>query len=259
MADLRALKGVRQLTMLRVESLAEAEAAERAGIDMISVPPELLTPTFREAAPGRFVHGGLEPGHFVTTEDYLRAGFSALRAGADAVYCAASPQTIRRMADEGIPVCGHCGLIPSRRTWTGGFRAVGKTAESAKLVLDQVRALEAAGAFAAEIEVVPSAVAAEISRRTPLIMISMGAGAGCDAQYLFAVDVLGENRGHVPRHSKVYVHLAAEHDRIQEMRVAAFAAYAAEVRGGGYPGPEHQVEIDPAELAAFRAALGDEA
>src|SRR5215470_8195293 len=158
-ADLLALKGKRQLTMLRVESLEEAEAAEKAGIDMLSVPPELLGPEFREAVPTCFTFPGLEYGDFVSAEEYLRAAFKALRAGGDAVWCAASLQIIRRLRDEGIPVCGHVGLIPDRRTWTGGFKAVGRTAESALMVYRQVKDLERAGAFCAEIEVVPERVA----------------------------------------------------------------------------------------------------
>jgi 3-methyl-2-oxobutanoate hydroxymethyltransferase len=183
-ADLRALKGQRQLSMLRVETLDEAAAAQQAGIDLLSVPPALLTPAFREAAPTCFAIPGLEYGDFITAEDYLRAAFAMMKSGADAVYCAASMGTVRRLRDEGIPVCGHSGLIPSQATWTGGFKAVGKTAETAMLVWNQVKALEAAGAFAAEIEVVPSEVAAAISKRTSLVLISMGAGAGGDAQYL---------------------------------------------------------------------------
>ena len=189
-ADILALKGRRQLTMLRVETLEEAEAAERAGVDMLSVPPALLSPEFRDAAPSAFAVPGLEYGDFITAEEYIRAAFKALRAGGDAVYCAASLATVRSMRNEGIPVCGHVGLIPSQATWTGGFKAVGKTAESAFEIWRQTKALEDAGAFAAEIEVVPVPIATAISERTSLFMISMGAGAGCDAQYLFAQDVL---------------------------------------------------------------------
>ncbi|CDZ55024.1 Hypothetical protein, partial CDS, partial [Neorhizobium galegae bv. officinalis] len=89
-ADILALKGRRQLSMLRVVTLEEAEAAEKAGIEMVSVPPALLGPAFREAAPSVFAVPGLEYGDFVTTEEYLRAAFKAMRAGGDAVYCAAS-------------------------------------------------------------------------------------------------------------------------------------------------------------------------
>ncbi|GLQ56303.1 3-methyl-2-oxobutanoate hydroxymethyltransferase [Devosia nitrariae] len=256
-ADIRALKGVRQLTMLRVETMEEAEAAEKAGVDMISVPPALvLRPDFRDAAPNCFAVPGLEYGDFVTAEDYLRGAFQVLKASADAVYCAASYKTVRRLREEGIPVCGHSGLIPSQRTWTGGFKAVGKTAETAMLVWQQVKALEEAGAFAAEIEVVPSPVAAAISQRTSLVMISMGAGAGCDAQYLFATDVVGSNRGHVPRHAKVYRNFAAEYERLQAERIAAFTEYVADVRGGAYPEARHEVAIEAEELEAFLVEIG---
>jgi 3-methyl-2-oxobutanoate hydroxymethyltransferase len=250
-SDLLDMKGKRQLTMLRVTTLDEADAAERAGIDMVSVPPALLGPEFREAAPHCFAVPGLEYGDFVTAEDYLRGAFKALKAGGDAVYCAASLQTIRRLRDEGIPVCGHLGLIPSKATWTGGFRAVGKTVASALEVWRQTKALEEAGAFAAEIEVVPGDVASAIASRTSMLMISMGAGSGCHAQYLFAEDVLGINRGHYPRHAKVYRNFAAEYDRLQQERIAAFSEFAADVKSGVYPERRHLVGIDESELKAF--------
>ena len=254
-ADLLAEKGKRQLTMLRVTTLEEAEAAEKAGIDIVSVPPSLLGPVFREAAPTPFAIPGLEYGDHVSAEDYLRAAFAALKAGGDAVYCAASLQTIRRLRDEGIPVCGHLGLIPSKATWTGGFRAVGKTAASAAEIWRQTKALEEAGAFAAEIEVVPGDVAAAISNNTSMLMISMGAGSGCDAQYLFADDVLGTNRDHYPRHAKVYRNLAAEYDRIQAERIAAFREYATDIASGAYPEERHRVSVDAEELEGFLSRL----
>jgi len=150
-----------------------------------------------------------------------------------------------------VPVCGHVGLIPARRTWTGGFKAVGRTLETALLVWRQTKALEEAGAFSAEIEVVPTDVATVISKRTSMFMISMGAGAGCDAQYLFATDVLGTNRGHVPRHSKVYRNLAAEYDRLQQERIAAFSELASDIKCGAYPEVQHQVDIPKDELERF--------
>src|SRR5690606_33171449 len=100
-ADLLALKGQRQLSMLRVETLEEAEAAERAGVDLLSVPPEILGREFRDAAPTCFTFPGLEYGDFVSAEEYLRAAFKALKAGGDAVWCAASLQIIHRLRDEG--------------------------------------------------------------------------------------------------------------------------------------------------------------
>ena len=251
-ADLRAIKGKRQLTMLRVMTLEEAEAAERAGVDIVSIPPELmLDPRYRDAAPSLFSMPGENFFEIGTADDFVRWSFKMVKASADAVYCSASIATIKRMADEAIPVIGHVGLIPSRRTWTGGWKAVGKTAESALVMLEQVRQLEAAGAFGAEIEVVPVEVAEAISHRTSLFMISMGSGTGCDAQYLFAEDVLGANRNHMPRHSKVYRNFAAEYDRLQTERIAAFSEFVADVNSLAYPEDRHVVRMDPAELDIF--------
>jgi len=255
-ADLRAMKGKRQLTMLRVMTLEEAEAAERAGIDIVSIPPDLmLNPQYRDAAPTLFSMPGDNFYEVGTSDDFLRWAFRLYKAGADAVYCSASFATVKAMADEAIPVIGHVGLIPSRATWTGGFRAVGKTAASALQIMDAVRKYEQAGAFGAEIEVVPVEVAKAISERTSLFMLSMGAGAGCDAQYLFAEDVLGQNRGHIPRHSKVYRNFAAEYDRLQQERIAAFTEFREDVERLSYPEDRHVVHMDPKELELFFKSL----
>ena len=256
-ADLRAIKGKRQLTMLRVTTMEEAEAAEKAGIDIVSITPELiLDPAYREVAPSLFSMPGENFYEIGTADDFVRWSFRMVKAGADAVYCSASYATVKRMADEAIPVIGHVGLIPSRRTWTGGFKAVGKTADSAMEIFEAVRQLEAAGAFGAEIEVVPVEVAEAISKRTSLFLLSMGAGTGCDAQYLFAEDILGANRGHMPRHSKVYRNFAAEYDRLQQERIAAFKEYVADVESRTYPEERHIVRMPPAELKAFLDRLG---
>jgi 3-methyl-2-oxobutanoate hydroxymethyltransferase len=255
-ADLRAMKGKRQLTMLRVLTLEEAEAAERAGVDIVSIPPALiLDPRYRDAAPSLFSMPGENFYEIGPAEDFVRWAFRLYKASADAVYCSASYATVKAMADENIPVVGHVGLIPSRATWTGGFKAVGKTAESALEILAAVRKYEAAGAFGAEIEVVPIEVAEAISKQTSLFMISMGAGTGCDAQYLFAEDVLGQNRGHTPRHSKVYRNFAAEYDRLQNERVAAFKEFVDDVQSSAYPEARHVVRMDPTELERFRKQL----
>lgn len=258
-ADLRAKKGQGQLTMLRVTSLEEAAAAQDAGIDIVSVPDHIVThPRYRELAPSLFSMTGqthLEAG---TRDDYLRWACKVMLAGADAVYCSGGLGTVEHVAREHIPVVGHVGLVPSRATWTGGMKAVAKTAESAVKLLAEVRAYEAAGAFAVEIEVVPVEVATEISRRVGILLWSMGAGAGCDAQYLFAEDILGTNRGHMPRHSKIYRNFAAEYDRLQAERVAAFREFIADVAASAYPEERHVVRMQPPELDAFRNALAAE-
>lgn len=255
-ADMLAMKGKRQLSMLFVDTHDEARAAAEAGIDMLSIIDPVWTPEMRAAAGNCFVQVGLLYGQLCTSEDYLRAAHRAMQMGGDCVYCAASLDTIEKLAKEGIPVVGHAGLIPSKATWTGGFKAVGKTADSAMLVWQQVRDLENAGAFAAELEVVPDRVAAEISLRTTMLMLSMGAGAGGDAQYLFAEDVLGYTRGHKPRHAKSYRNFRAEHDRLQRERVAAFREFIRDVDDGAYPGEEHLVRVADDEFAEFMKRMG---
>jgi 3-methyl-2-oxobutanoate hydroxymethyltransferase len=255
--DLRALKGRRQLTMLRYFSLDEAAAAEAAGIDIASVPADIvLHPRYREVAPSIFSMTGLTHLEAGTPEDYLRWSGDALNRGADAAYCSGSLQTVEYLAREYIPVVGHVGLVPARATWTGGFRAVAKTSESALRLYEEVKAYENAGAFAVEIEVVPEEVASEISKRVGILLWSMGAGSGCDAQYLFANDILGYTDGHIPRHSKIYRDFRAEYARLQAERVAAFREFVTDVESGAYPEPSHLVKMDPRELEIFREGIG---
>lgn len=250
-AELLALKGKRQLTELNVESVDEIAAAETAGIDIVTIREDRWSADMRQVAPRIFVVAGLLRGVNATAEDYLRASFRALGSGADAVYCAGSLETIRILRSEAIPVVGHVGLVPSKRTWTGGYRAVGKTAETAWQVLQDTLALEAAGAIAVEMELVPNRVAAAICKRTSMLVFSMGSGPDCDAQYLFARDILGSHEGHYPRHAKRYRDFRAEHQRLQQERIAAFSEFGADVRSGAYPQQAHGLTISDDEFTAF--------
>lgn len=254
-ADIRALKGKRQLSMLFVDTPEEAAAAAAAGIDMLSIIDPVWTPEMREAAGDCFVQVGLLYGQLVTQDDYLRAAHRVMQIGGDCVYCASSFGTIKAIADDGIPVVSHVGLIPSKATWTGGFKAVGKTAQSAMAVYEHVKALEKIGVFGVELEVVPDRVAQEIAKRTNLVLLGMGAGPYADAQYLFAEDVLGYTRGHKPRHAKTYRDFRSELDRLQAERIAAFAEFKADVDTGAYPAPEHFVTIKDDEFDAFVLGL----
>jgi 3-methyl-2-oxobutanoate hydroxymethyltransferase len=252
-ADLRAAKGRHQFAMLRVETLEEAQAAEEAGVELLSVPPAMiLDRRFREVAPKAFAFPGDNFFEIGDTSDFLRWAFPLYKAGADAVYCSGSLRTVRALTENGIPVCGHVGLVPSKRTWTGGFKAVGKTLDTAKLVWEQCKAQEEAGAFAVEIEVVPHQITEAIAERTSLFLVSMGGGAKGHAQYLFTDDVLGQTEGRVPRHAKVYADFRAERARLQEKRVAAMRAFAEDVHGGAYPSAEYLVSAQDEVVAEFR-------
>ncbi|NJM30748.1 MAG: 3-methyl-2-oxobutanoate hydroxymethyltransferase [Rhizobiales bacterium] len=257
-ADIRANKGKYQYTMMRVESWDELAAAEAAGIDMVSVPPEMLVQQqFRSVAPSLFAVPGMPLyGAPAAREEILAWAFRMMEAGADAVYCAASFKTVKRMASEYIPVIGHVGLVPHYCTWTGGFKGVGKTAESAMAVYERCKKYEDAGAFGVEIEVVPPEVTEAISKKTNLFLVSMGGGPAGDCQYLFACDVLGTNTGHVPRHSKKYADLNAEYAKIQEMRISAFKEFVKDVQTGGYPSAPYIVNAPKSEMEEFRKKMG---
>ena len=77
-----------------------------------------------------------------------------------------------------------------------------------------------------------------------MLTISLGSGGGCDAQYLFSADLLGENTGHIPRHAKTYRNFAAKREQLQLERVAAYREYIADVTTGAFPEAGHVVSID---------------
>lgn len=252
-ADLMTARGKHQYAMLRVETLEEAAAAEAAGVEMLSIPPAMIhDPRFRQVAPTAFACPGENYFEIGDTSAFMNWAMPLMKAGANAVYCSGSLKTIRELADHAIPVCGHVGLVPSKATWTGGFKAVGKTLDSAKRVWEQCVAHQDAGAFAVEIEVVPHSITQAIAEKTDLFLISMGAGAAGHAQYLFTTDVLGEGKGHTPRHAKAYDDFAAEYARLRDRRVAAMTEYAKDVHSGNYPAPQYLVDCQSDVVESFR-------
>ena len=253
---IRALKGKRQLTELNVQSPEHAAAAQAAGIDIIVSGWRPDFPARRAAAMDTHFCFGLIYGHVVNADEAKRAAFDALEAGADSIYCAMHFDVIEAMAKEGIPVVGHAGLVPQKHRLTG-MRAFGRTVAEARALMQTVRDYESAGAFALKLEVVAEPVATAIARATPLTVISMGSGTGCDVQYLFATDILGETKGRIPRHARSYDTFAKEYARLQERRVKAFAAFQADVAGGQFPGPSELVTLKPEEADALSEFLAN--
>ena len=252
--DLIDHKGKGQLTELNVASVEHSAAAEAAGIEIIVSGRKHARDDFRAAAPNTHFTFGLIYGEHANADEAKRAAFEAMEAGADSVYSPMHYNVIEAMAKEAIPVVGHIGFMPQKARWTG-YAARGKTADDALAILNDARRYQDAGAFAVEIEIVPPAVAAAISRRTSLVVISMGSGAGCDVQYLFSVDVLGETEGHVPRHARVYRDFRAEYARLQQDRVAAFSEFRRDVASGSFPDESELVQISDEELNKFETAL----
>lgn len=256
--DLRQLKGKRCLTHIHVKSPEEAAAAEEAGVDLMSCSfdsPEAQArlPRLVAAAPHSFLSAATPHG-MASPEEAIRIGFRALELGASSVYCSASPFIIEAMAREGLPVVGHLGMVPRHVTWTG-YRAIGKTAEEARELYRKMKELESAGAYAAELEVVPHNLARFLSARTKLILMSLGSGDGCDTQFLFSDDILGDYEERLPRHAKAYRRFLEEHRRLQQERIAAFREYIADVQGGRFPERCHLVEMEEETLQAVMKSL----
>lgn len=140
---------------------------------------------------------------------------------------------IEALADAGVPVMAHLGLTPQSVHTLGGYSVQGRGEQGERLVED-AKALEAAGVFAIVLEVVPAELAARITAATVVPTIGIGAGPGCDAQVLVWQDMAAFRvpGGRTPKFVKTYAELG---DGLRE----AACQFAEDVRSGAYPGPEH--------------------
>ncbi|HEX7368784.1 MAG TPA: 3-methyl-2-oxobutanoate hydroxymethyltransferase [Rhodanobacteraceae bacterium] len=140
-------------------------------------------------------------------------------------------EVIAALTRHDVPVCAHLGLTPQSVHKMGGYRMQGKTEDAAARLRAEAQAVEHAGAELLVLESVPAALAAQITRELSIPTIGIGAGAECDGQVLVCYDMLGITPGHRPKFSKDFL---AGRGSVRE----AFAAYAADVRAGTFPGPE---------------------
>jgi 3-methyl-2-oxobutanoate hydroxymethyltransferase len=175
----------------------------------------------------------------VSIEEAIRNAGRVLQAtGADGVKLEGGQPmvaTVRALVERGIPVMAHLGLTPQSVHALGGYRVQGRDPATAAQMQNDARALEEAGAFALVLELVPAGLAGRISESLTIPTIGIGAGAGCDGQVLVLYDLVGLNEGFSPRFLKRYAELG---DAVR----AAARAYAADVRAGKYPGPEHSFD-----------------
>lgn len=250
--ELQDLKGQRKLSFIRVSCAEEVLAAEAAGIDMIGTSYSIDTRSFCKRAPDTHFRMGLQYGEHCNADEAIKRAFEAMSDGADTIYCSMSYDVVERMAKEGIPVIGHVGLVPAWSTWTGGYKAVGKTANQAVELYKQVKRYEEIGAAGVEIEVVPHKVASEISKRTSILTMSLGSGSGCDIQALYGCDILGNPpNGKIPRHAKVYYDISKELKNLQRIRTDAFSEFRSDVLRNQFPETKHLVEIPDLEFGEF--------
>jgi 3-methyl-2-oxobutanoate hydroxymethyltransferase len=148
---------------------------------------------------------------------------------------------VSRIVRAGVPVMGHIGLTPQSVHKLGGYRIQGKSASAHQALIDDARALEDAGIYSLVLEGVAAELAEAVTEAVSVPTIGIGAGVGCDGQVLVIYDLLGLNPDFKPKFLKHYL------DGYGQIR-GAVEAFAAEVRGGAFPGEEHTFRASPVRV-----------
>ncbi len=266
LADVQRMKAEgRRIAMLTAYDHPSARLADAAGVPLLLVGDSLgmvvhghdttlpvsLDDMVRHAAAAvRGAERALVVGDlpFLTYADEASAVASAGRlmreAGVGAVKLeggAAVAPIVRRLTELGVPVMGHLGFTPQSQHVLG-LRVQAKAAAEARRLIEDALLLEASGAFAVVLELVPAPLAAEVTRRLSVPTIGIGAGAGCDGQVQVWHDILGLTAGKSPRHAKRYADLGAA-------VLQAVATYREEVEAGVFPTAAQSASMPPEELA----------
>lgn len=255
-----------KITYVVIYDFYNARYAEQAGMDMILVGDSVGMSIYgyegtnpvtmaqmichseavRRGAPNTFVIGDMP---FMSYQK--NAGVAVDNAGrfykearVDAVKLEGGRKVVnqvRAIVDSGMSVMGHIGLTPQSSGQLGGFKAQGRTAESAHELILDAKALEKAGAFAVLLEAVPPEVGKIITERCKIPILSIGAGMHCDGQLLLDVDLLGKVEIFKPKFVKRYAQIGPE-------TLKAFQEYIREVRAGEFPKEEHCYKMVEGEL-----------
>jgi len=245
-------RGVPALVMLTAYDTPGARIADAAGVDMILVGDSVannvlgLADTLQvdigvmahhvaavgRASPRALVIGDMPwLSYHVSVEDTIRNAATLVRAGAEAVKLeggrARVPMIEALVATE-IPVMGHLGLTPQSVHAMGGFKVQAKEAAAVESLVDEAKAIVAAGVFAIVLEGVPDVVGTRLTAEVDVPVIGIGAGAGCDGQVLVFHDLLGLGVGKVPKFVRRYADLAS-------LAVESVSSWADDVRSGAFP------------------------
>ncbi|HVL96411.1 MAG TPA: 3-methyl-2-oxobutanoate hydroxymethyltransferase [Solirubrobacteraceae bacterium] len=268
LAEMRALG--EPVVMVTAYDHPSALAVEAAGVDMVlvgdsaannvlgydsTVPVSveellMLTRAVRRGLSTPLLVGDLPFGSYEASDEQAIATAHRFvkEAGCDAVKLeggGASVQRARAIVRSGVPVMGHVGLTPQTAVALGGYRAQGRTAERAAEVMRDAIELQDAGCFSIVFEAIPRDVTDLLMAHMEIPVIGIGAGPSTDGQVLVLHDLLGIHDGHKPKFVKTWADVRGE-------MIRGVQAYAAEVRGRTFPGPEHGYGIPPEELERLR-------
>jgi len=247
-----------------------AQLAEQAGIDMILVGDSLGMCIYgydgtipvtmdqciyhceavRRAAPNTFIIGDMPFGSYqISIEEAVANAIQFHKeANVDAVKLEGGRRVagvVRAIADGGMLVMGHLGLTPQSSNALGGFKAQGRTAETAIAVIEDARIIYEAGAFSILIEAVPPEVTKIIRDELPIPIYSIGAGIHADGQVMIVSDIVGHFQAFTPKFVKRYGDVAGEISK-------SFESYIREVKEGEFPGEEHAYRMIEGELPKLK-------
>ena len=261
-----------RLAMVAVGEAMSAAWAERAGIDIIGVGDSLgmtlhghentLQITVdqmimhilavRQGAPNTMIIASMPYGSYATPSIAVSNALRMMKeSGADALKLQLGKEgtsIIKAIADAGVPIMSHVGLLPHKVHLMGGFKTQGRTAKAALKIIENAKAIENSGAIGLEIEAMPFEVGKAIDKSISIFTFSIGAGSAGACQLLNGYDLLGAFDTFKPKFAKRYAN-------ISKIATEAFSDYAAEVRSGTFPGTDHSYQMKLDEIERLEAAL----
>ncbi len=268
--------GPNKIKMVTAYDAPSARIADRAGADIILVGDTLAqvvlgfdntlpatvdvmihhTAAVARAKPDAMVLGDMPwLSYHISVEETVRNAGRLLReGGAEAVKLEGGRKRlpmIEALLSAEIPVMGHLGLTPQSIRAMGGYKVQGKRAEAARALLEDARALAAAGVFALVLEGVPDVLAQIVTQEVHVPTIGIGAGPHCDGQVLVYHDVLGLYDGRIPKFVRQYAHLA-------DIATEALQQFFADVQAGTFPADAESYHMDEESVRAFYGLLRKE-
>jgi 3-methyl-2-oxobutanoate hydroxymethyltransferase len=204
----------------------------------------------RRGAPNTYVMGDMPfLSYQISDKDAVaNAGRFIKEAGVDAIKLEGGRRVISRIKailDAGIVVCGHIGLTPQSSGQLGGHKAQGRTAESARLLIEDALAIEGAGAQFLLLEAVPSVVAGFIAKKLSIPVYGIGAGLECDGQLLIVSDLIGQFQAFTPKFVKKYANVA-------KVITEAMEEYVGDIKANAFPAEEHCYHMLKGEDIKFK-------
>jgi 3-methyl-2-oxobutanoate hydroxymethyltransferase len=261
-----------RLAMVAVGEAMSAAWAERAGVDIIGVGDSLgmtlhghqntLQITVdqmimhilavRNGAPNTMTIASMPYGSYTTVENAVENAVRMMKeSGADALKLQLGKEginIIKAVADAGVPIMSHVGLLPHKIHLLGGFKMQGRTADAALEIIENAQAIENAGAIGLEIEAMPYEVGKAVDEAVSIFTFSIGAGSAGTCQLLNGYDLLGAFDTFKPKFAKRYANLS-------EVATKALLNYVNEVQTGKFPDEDHSYKMSQEEIKELNKVL----